>query len=671
MLPAASTRPNFPRVHEPEPGHMRGPAGSDGRRTARGIARRLGQIGLFALLVAGCANVTPPTREGGEDPFDQIHYASYATMDPATRGIRTHGVRHRARWFFQRRKTRQPRPPVRLQKIGRVLDGWTHSRVGQRVQVLITFRDTVVISQFPKPGRRLMRGPSQDSTIVDSLLNTIRGEINKIEGRRQNDYDAETADLQANFGATVLRRHWLSHTMLVEMPVGNVGALALRPNVVYLRANVGRPPPSSAYSPTVADGRAAIGSDHYKDMGAGTGWLAILDTGVNTYHDLLAGDSGWNPFCMVANCTEPGICDPSNATAWQCPWFGLCECDQINEGHGTSTAAILVGNSSQTAAYEGMTRASMDCFNVYDSDGTLNPTAAVDGLQYAIARGNSVIIAEMDEETIGDIAEAADNAYTAGAVVVAANGNEAGWIGQPAKQRRVLAVGDTWLSSGDQVPMGGRPGGSTGDGRIKPDVLAPSYTYTASAASNTALHRYTATSGATPYAGGAALLLRDWMTDGTMGNDVGHVMAHMILCGSRNSPYAENEHEGAGAIVLPPSGQCTWGKSWVTPDADAEVELEVPSGISQIDVAIWWPEETLLDPEEQATMLLDTHNDLDFELVSPGWFGSVKASADGTVGVFERATYSGTIDSGTWLLRIKPKTLVNEAQRVFYAVSMK
>ena len=78
--------------------------------------------------------------------------------------------------------------------------------------------------------------------------------------------------------------------------------------------------------------------------------------------------------------------------------------------------------------------------------------------------------------------------------------------------------------------------GPATDGRIKPDIQAPTESETASASSDTALDEHGATSGATAHAAAAAMLARNWLRQvGTFDN--GQTYAFLILYGQNPWPY--------------------------------------------------------------------------------------------------------------------------------------
>src|SRR5262249_17696386 len=116
---------------------------------------------------------------------------------------------------------------------------------------------------------------------------------------------------------------------------------------------------------------------------------------------------------------------------------------------------------------------------------------------------------------------------------------------------------------------------------------------------------------------------RNWMAvNSTDPIDPGQVYAGLILSGDGVGPFAAGSDSGAGRIRLPPTGTCVWGKAWVSPAVNyVDVPIEVPAGTVRLEAALWWPESTAV----VAGAVIDTHNDIDLELHTPG--GSVGASS--------------------------------------------
>jgi len=278
-----------------------------------------------------------------------------------------------------------------------------------------------------------------------------------------------------------------------------------------------------------------------------------------------------------------------------------------------------------------------------------------------------VIVAEMQGggDDLSAISAAADAAFDAGAVTIAANGNNgpnASTVNTPANAHRVIGVGNFDVQTQNQVASQSR--GPAPDGRFKPDIQAPTNTETASSASDTAFQSFGGTSGATPYAAGAAALLRNWLR-GTAGTiDPGQVYAQLILSGQQ--PYPFNNTSGAGPLRLPTNGWAWWGKVSVADGQTIDIPLPISGGnANTLDGALWWPEYAFRLP---FIGRFEIHNDVDLHLVDPG--GVVRASSVSIPSVFERARVGGAVANGTWKLRIRGYR-VSGTQTVYWAAHVR
>ena len=633
--------------------------GKQGASAKPHLARAAVALGI---LTAGCAQLHTPSQRAGDDPFDQIHEAPHATAGAAGRSTSPlPSSAYHPRWWFQARPPR-PRPLPPQDKIHPDLRRWLRTRPGTDVEELVvTFRDTVAIPRFPKVDLSQPR----TNIVNENAANAAKAMIDTLVSHRRAQYDADSLML-TGYQAQLRDKFWLIQAMVVSMPLGLVDSLSRRPDVVYIRSNVGDGPPhhdSNLRNDPIA-ARVRIGSEHYSGLGMGNGWIALLDTGVRTSHWMLCGPSH---LCLVANC-EAGDCNPPYSGTNCSSSTGLCPPDAGGDmdvdGHGTSSAAILVGNDRLKVGLRGVTEGELDCFTVYGTDDRVRVGATVKGFEYAIARLNQVIVAEMQDNTATDIADvsaAADHAYDAGALVIAANGNYSYWgSGEPARSRRAIGVGAYYIDG--EVDIAGA-WGLTVDERIKPDIKAPSYTETASNKGDDLTQYFGGTSGATPYAAGATSLLRNWMAVGLAGIDPGQVFGNVILCGDQVSPFDGTSSSGAGKIQLPQTGTSWWGKVWVSNSVEyVEIPIDVvDTGKMSVQAAIWWPEE----PVSAGGVPLDGHNDIDLQLRGPK---GKKVVGESRYGVFERVAWEG-VATGRWRVRLKPFTMRKQPQVVYWGVS--
>lgn len=362
-----------------------------------------------------------------------------------------------------------------------------------------------------------------------------------------------------------------------------------------------------------------------------------------------------------ANCNTPGPAFNPNDDCWN---------------HGTSSAGIITANANQGNAFRGVTGITLDSLKVYPTsfnaatgacNGFLSTTASIRGFERAVEILDRVIVAEMrgSGNYLSSISVAADNAFDAGAVIIAANGNNgpgAATVNSPANAHRVLGVGNFDVQTLSQI--NGQSRGPTPDNRFKPDIQAPTNTRTASATNDTALRNFGGTSGATPYAAGAAALLRNWLRGTSSTIDPGQVYAQMILSGQTAYPF--NNTSGAGPIQLPTNGRAWWGKVTVSNGQTIEISLPI-SGASAntLDGALWWPEGAL----SIGPFTFESHNDIDLSLIDPS--GSTRDSSLSIPSVFERARVSGTLVNGTWKLRIRGYSVASGPQTVYWAAHVR
>lgn len=642
-------------------------------------------LSLASLLIVGCARIVPPPIAPGDDPLDQVHVLLFDSTSASSRRIENlPRSAYHAKWWFQDRLARPRSFPAEPR-----IDPELALQVGSLpnttpVEVLVTFRDPVRVPVFPRARVDLPRNDPLNVALLDSAAAMIQ----VLEAQRSAAYQADTLFLKNNLGASGFQTFWLIQACKMVLPAGNVLTLQTAPNVVYVGPEIGPiAPDHDGYDTNdAALGRADIRSDDWLQLAMADGWIALLDTGVRTTHRLLCAPSH---LCMVADLVEgtglgvaPAACSVPTSG---CSFEGGG--DTYVEGHGTGTAAILTGNGVPVPPvpsngtpngnrFQGVTRARLDCFGVYGSDRKVRMSKVTQGIQLAMSRLDPVIVVEVQanaEPGTAGVSWAADQAYGAGFCILAANGNyKSVGVGVPAATRRTLGIGAF------NLPLNTAPSdmarGPTPDGRIKPDLVAPSYLETAAtkgSAPDDDMEPLGATSGATPFAAGAACLLRNWMVSGWPPPDPGAVYAMLLLSGRLDGPFAQDTEVGVGRIQLPRAGEARYVKIAVT-KAMRRVDLVLPipalPRYRRLSAAIWWPE----TPLTAGGFPVDTHNDIDLEIIPPGTlFGGVAASSNGVGGVFERTHVDGTpLLSGAWRIRVRAKTMRTSAQVVYVAVSL-
>ena len=485
----------------------------------------------------------------------------------------------------------------------------------QPVEVVVNYRDPITVPEFPMP----VLDEDRSSPRNQELLKQAEGIVESLKSERAGLYKRQAAELE-QFGGKVLDTYWLVQGVHASLPLESIRKLADSDEIEYLELADGaaKPPADANPANDMDDARAQIFSDPYFNLGQTSGWIGLLDTGVRTTHVLFNSP---DHIAIASDLTGDG--DPSD----QC-------------GHGTSSAAEITGNARLGNAYRGVSAIAVDSWDIYGNDCLVGSAHTVSGFQQAVLWLDKVIVAEiqLNAGEASASSTAADNAFNAGSVVIAANGNfgpAAGTVRSPGNAHKAIGIGAADLQTDALMGYSGR--GPSTDGRYKPDLVFPTNSETGSSASDTALGVFTGTSAATPVAGGAAALLRNWMRGGVGSIDAGHVYSHMILGGQTTFPF--NNNTGAGAFVLGTGGNAWWGKTTVANGARVDIPISVTAGKTLFEGSLWWPEGTV------------GHNDIDLELIAPD--GTVRASSWSGVSVFERASVRSGLYPGTWKLRMK------------------
>lgn len=584
-----------------------------------------------------------PTGREAEDPTGIVYEVEITDGKigrPVTRKLGKDAVSD-AR--SQRKKVVEDVPKIAHDKIHPLLRKWLEGRDHrERHELVIVARENLQIPRFPEPAgdeprtsptnRRLLK---RAEALVDELTKR------RAEGQGQLVRIAEELE------GKVLEQFWLVNAMLVDIPLSAVERLAAVDEIVSIEPrHSGEPPPQN--EPSVARGH--IVSDPY--FGFKGTFVGLLDTGVRATHTLFRNPDHLDFLLDTvnggANGNGPGA-DPDD-TDWN---------------HGTSSAAIITGNGNLGGDHRGVTDSTLDSIKIYTAAG-LDEAATLRGFQRAVAILDRVIVGEIqaNQGSAGSIAQAADAAFDAGAAVIAANGNfgpNASTVRSPGNAHRAIGVGSLDVQTLAQEAGQGR--GPASDGRIKPDIQAPTNTETASNASDTALQVFTGTSGATPYAAGAATLLRNFLRSTFGTTDPGQVYAQLILSG-RESTFTNTR--GTGLLRLPTNGFAFVGNVNVGHKQNIDIPIPVGSGIRTIDAALWWPEHVFRLVGTFPFFSFEGHSDIDLRIISPA--GATRDLSVSINSVFERARVTGApLATGTWRLRITGFTVPHPPQKVFWS----
>jgi serine protease AprX len=569
---------------------------------------------------------------------------------------------------FDQKKDERPEPVREPGRIHPLLKRWLDSRPGgDAVSVVINLRDDFRIPRFPEPATDEPRDGARNKRALRRAEELVK----EITGRRAGGYEEIVKTLRESYKAEVGETFWLVKAVTAKVSLDAVRRLAERKDVMYLEPvqTEDKPPQDANANNDVDDGRARLNSDPYFNVGLAGGFIGLLDSGMRFSHRQFNSPShvAFRRDCVNggADCNTGTALNP-NDDCWN---------------HGTSSAAIITANARDGAAFRGVTGITLDSFKVYPSTfdaagnctGGLDTAAAVRGFQRAVAVLDRVIVAEMQGsgDYLSSVSVAADNAFDAGAVVIAANGNNgpgASTVNAPASAHRVIGIGNFDVQSQTQVNSQSR--GPTPDNRFKPDLQTPTNTETASTGcpfgvsctmSDTAFRVFGGTSGATPYGGGAAGLVRNFLRGTSFSIDPGQVYSFLILSGQK--PYPFDNTTGAGPIRLPTDGWAWWGKVSVRDGDTIEIPIDVGGSPNRLDAALWWPETAW----QFLFFTVESHNDVDLSLVDPG--GSVRAFSVSIPSVFERARVSGTVAAGRWKVRVRGFRVAAGPQTVYWAAA--
>ena len=516
-----------------------------------------------------------------------------------------------------------------------------------RDTVMVLFRDRAA-TEFARQVSPLLDTSSAESRKAQrDWAARMRNRVHFLDGRERK--------LEHTYHANVFEKFQYAAAVVIDIPHNMLARLFRRTDVANIQTLKGSDAssfgPCSAPGETAPAASAVMGIERFRGGGLGVGRIALLDTGVRSSHQVFTGSGqidGW----LDCTGTLQGCVESSSQE------------DVDFKGHGTSTAAILVGGQMGSER-TGITDARLTSYKIYGSSGSsygLIRDGAARAMEDAIRRGFDVIVAEVAD--IGDaknvMGRLASEAFDLGAIVVAATGNDSlRPLPSPAISSRAIGVGGYCVHNGQYVMS--YTHGRTADGRVKPDIGAPTGVLTVgnSSGGQTQSVAFNGTSGATPFAAAAALSLKNWMSRaGSSPVNPGMVYAMLVACGTE---ARVDNRSGAGLVVLPPEGTAWWGKAVIGSRETIEIPLDPGYGADRIEAALWWPEYgrngALPERLERAAIAL--------QLTSPD--GRAVLSAD-PGSVFQRASVQGDPNlSGSWRLTIQGIALRRGAREVYWA----
>jgi subtilisin family serine protease len=222
--------------------------------------------------------------------------------------------------------------------------------------------------------------------------------------------------------------------------------------------------------------------------------VAVLDSGIDATHPDLAGQVVHRHEIV----DEGTTLDPA--------------------GHGTSVAGIIAGTGNASDGIRTGLAPDAELIDVRVADknafGTVSEVIA--GIEYAVRETDADVLT-LSLGTISrnrELARTVDWAVEQGVVVVTASGNRGAYraVDQIGAQERAITVGATTAGLDTVAPFSAK--GPTGDGRVKPDLVAPGVDIltprSGSDRAGVPYVRFGGTSAAAPYVSGTiALMLED------------------------------------------------------------------------------------------------------------------------------------------------------------------
>jgi len=523
-------------------------------------------------------------------------------------------------------------------------------RPDELVEVVITVAEPGPMRTLP----RLLPTEVREAHVNQLRLAARQHAFDLERDRRFRSQERHVSAVKAK-GGQIVEQHVLCNCFTARMPAAAIEALTEDPEVrhVDLRFTKTEPPDANPDNDLI-DGRARINSDVYFNAGfdgsKSSYYVGVLDTGIRSTHVMFNAP---DHIVFERDCTAGGVdCENTGDPDWSS--------DDDCWNHGTKTIGIITGNANVGADWRGVTNAMVDSWKVYPKGcGGLDTTAAVKAFDRAVYWGADVIVAEMQPilADTSSLSTAADAAFDSGSMVIGANGNagpNASTVASPASAHKALGVGAYNIETLATPSYQSR--GPASDGRFKPDFQMPTDTESSSTSCSNCVSPFGGTSGATPYGGAAAVLLRHWYDSNGFGVEPGKLYAGMIAFGNRaGAPYSNED--GAGDLLMGNLYCRRWmtGSRLISTGETIDINFATTTTQTDLQVAIWWPEGTA------------THNDVDLHVVDPT--GTYRASGASVLSVFEMGKVAGSLSpAGTWKLRLYGWNVPAGPQTVYYLV---
>lgn len=376
--------------------------------------------------------------------------------------------------------------------------------------------------------------------------------------------------------------------------------------------------------------------------------VCVIDTGMNSSHPALAGR-------IVAERDFVLDDEDGNST------------NDIGTGHGTHVAGIVgSGDNTYRGIAPGVSLLNAKVF--YNVDNVTENSFAPDpdimrGIDWCIAQGAHVLTlslggADGNNDGSDALSQYLDYAVDQEKIVTVSAGNagpDAMSIQSPGLSHKAITVGSGQTGKLQNGSLGTQKNvvsefssrGPTGDGRIKPDIIAPGEWIT-SASSDGGFVTLRGTSMAAPHiAGVAALALQ------ARGNLTPAEFKALLM--NTADGREKNNSYGAGVVnVSRLLGEINYTVSAIIGNYSRAHNIFVPDGSSELRATLYWPEN------------YSEHNNLDLLLYDPS--GTQRNASLSINNTDEKIIFSNP-SSGYWKLVVNG-TYVNGTQKYALASSI-